>query len=230
LRRKLIWFVLLVLAGLVLVFAPTLPADPALYPARPGAPRVAIYVINNGFHTDLAVPAGALAAVPGAAAEAGATLKPSPWVSFGWGDEQFYTNAGFSTARAADGLRALFGWNNPSVVMMEPLRAAPDRLYRQGVTRLELSQEGFARLLRRLDRSYRLSGGKPEPFAASGWGDARFFRSTERFGVLHLCNHWAGELLNAAGIATRPVLDTLSAGLTLDVERAAKLDRTSRGG
>jgi uncharacterized protein (TIGR02117 family) len=228
-RPGLIWSALAVLTLLALVFLPSRHPDPALYPARDGEPRVTIYVVNNGFHTDLVAPAEALAATAGPAAEAAATLKPAPWVSFGWGDAKFYTQSGFTAARAADAFRALFGWKNPSVVMMEPLRASPDRLYRDGVMRLQLSRDGFARLVRRLDASYDSVGGHPEPKAVSGWGDARFFGSRERFSFLHLCNHWAGELLNAGGIATRPVLDTLAQGLTLDVERAAKLDRTSGG-
>jgi len=48
-----------------------------------------------------------------------------------------------------------------------------------------------------------------------------FFASRERFSLLHLCNHWTAELLNAAGLPVTPVLDTLPAGLGVDLRLRA---------
>ena len=45
-----------------------------------------------------------------------------------------------------------------------------------------------------------------------------FFVSGEGFSLVHLCNHWEAELLHAAGLPTTPVLDTLPAGLVLDLK------------
>jgi hypothetical protein len=50
-----------------------------------------------------------------------------------------------------------------------------------------------------------------------------FFRSREDFSLVHLCNHWTAELLSAAGLPTTPVLDTLPAGLRLDLRLRAGL-------
>jgi hypothetical protein len=213
------------------VFGVVRPGNAQLFPAGAGDPGVTVYLVNNGFHSDLVLPTTALAVSAGTAARALKALSPAPWVAVGWGDAKFYTESGFSTARAQDALRALFGWRNPSVVMLEPLPAAPERLYRDGVSRLTLSQAGFAGLVRRLDGAFVTDGPAPVAYPASGWGMARFFRSGERFSIAHLCNHWAGELLNAAGVPTRPVLDTLAFGLAMDVGRAAPapLDRTAPG-
>jgi uncharacterized protein (TIGR02117 family) len=209
---------LLALAALTIL--PMRPRDPALYPPAPGAPPVTVYVIDNGLHSNVVVPADRLRAAGGPTAIAAADLRPSPWVALGWGDAKFYIGQGVSPARAMDALRALFAPGNPSVVMLEPLRAAPDRLYRDGVIRLELSEAGFARLVARTDRSLRLRNGQPSPHPAPGRGEARFFDSVETFGALHTCNHWTGELLHAAGVPVRPVLDTAASGLAIDLHTA----------
>jgi hypothetical protein len=140
-------------------------------------------------------------------------------VSVGWGDRRFYMESGVSPARALDGLRALFAPHNPAVIMLEPLQASPDRLWRTGVLRLTLSQAGFARLAERVDRSFRLERG--QIFERTNGRPERFYDSVETFSVLHLCNHWTGEALNAAGVPVRPVLDTWGSGLALDLRTGA---------
>jgi hypothetical protein len=52
------------LAGLLVVWALSTirPREPALYPAPPGGPAVVVYLIDNGFHTDLALPRAQIAA------------------------------------------------------------------------------------------------------------------------------------------------------------------------
>jgi hypothetical protein len=203
---------------LALVFLPVRPRDPALFPVPEGETGVTVYVLDNGYHSEVVVPTARLAARGGPAAQALKSVPSWPWTSLGWGDARYYIESGISGPRILDGLRALFAPNNPSVVMVEPLRASPERLYRRGgVVRLRLSDAGFERLAARVDRSFRLEGGRPVLHPAPGWGDTRFFDSGETFSLLHLCNHWTGETLNAAGVPARPVLDTLAAGLVLDL-------------
>ena len=79
-------------------------------------------------------------------------------------------------------------------------------------------------MLARVDAALAARDGKVTAQSAQGWGEARFFDSTEAFSLMHLCNHWTASLLHAAGLPTRPVLDTLSAGVMADVRAAAKLD------
>ncbi|MBC6982755.1 DUF2459 domain-containing protein [Caulobacter sp. 17J80-11] len=201
------------------------PGDPQLYPVAPGQPAVVVYVVDNGMHTNLALPTEALKAHGGPSAQALARLKPSPWVLVGWGDARFYVESGMSPARALDALRALFAPGNRSVVMLGPLHASPDKLYSTGVVKLRVSPEGFERLAERLDRSFALRDGAPQGGPVRGWGDAHFFESVETFSYLHLCNHWIAELLNAAGLPVRPGISTVPAGLVHDLKtRAGALD------
>ncbi|HWE45616.1 MAG TPA: DUF2459 domain-containing protein [Caulobacteraceae bacterium] len=215
-RRASLIAIALVLFALIVVFAVRKPANRALFPPKIGAPVVGVYLIDNGFHTSLALPQSALqpdGALALAAAQAG---PPKPFVEVGWGDARFYIESGVSLHRVLDGFRAAFAPNNPSAVMVEPLRAAPDLIWRDGVHRIDLSEAGFRALEASIDRSFALRGGKS--VFIPGGAEARFYRSTEHFSAAHLCNHWAAERLNAAGIPTRPVLDTLPAGLVFDLE------------
>jgi hypothetical protein len=107
---------------------------------------------------------------------------------------------------------------NPSALRLTPLSRAPDRAFDGGVLRLELSQEGARRLLRRLDRSFRVRAGEPvEVTPKADHGAARFFESVEAFGPPRLCNNWTGDLLAAAGLPTTPMLHLSPQGLMLDL-------------
>jgi hypothetical protein len=96
------------------------------------------------------------------------------------------------------------------------------------VRRLDLSRAGTERLLARADASFVVQKGRVVPLSSPGLDGARFFRSRETFSILRLCNHWTSGLLHAAGLPMRPVLDTLSPGVMLDVARAAQLDRAPK--
>jgi uncharacterized protein (TIGR02117 family) len=207
---------LLMLAGV----ATARRGDPALYPPRPGD-AVTVFLIDNGFHTDIALPRDALAGH--AAGRAAAMATDKPWVAIGWGDERFFMAQTPMSGRLLDGLRSLFLPGNASAIRFDGLRDAPDRIYEaRSVHAVQLSHAGLARLAGRLDRSLALAGGQPVRIPGEAAPDTAFFRSVETFSLIHLCNHWTAELLNAAGLPTTPVLDTVPAGLRLDLRMRAK--------
>jgi uncharacterized protein (TIGR02117 family) len=210
------------LAGLLVVWALSTvrPREPALYPAPPGGPAVVVYLIDNGFHTDLALPRARIAAGDGALARAAQRLPASEWISVGWGDAAFYAGTGASLARALDGLRALFAPNNPAVLHLYGFEGRPDRVY-ANVTPLRLSQAGFDRMAARIDAAF-----APGPrLALPASGHTAFFASAEHFSILKLCNHWTGEVLHAAGLPTIGILHLTPAGLKLDLRLGAGVAR-----
>lgn len=88
-----------------------------------------------------------------------------------------------------------------------------------GAVRLRLSPKGFQQLGRRLEASF---GGRQQRIAPG------VFASPDKLLKARLCGPWLGELLNAAGVPTTPVLDTVPAGLSQDLvwrAGAVKLDR-----
>ncbi len=223
-----------VMGALAALWTWTAPGDPALWPKPDSDPGVPVYLLDNGFHTDMVVRRAALAARPGPLAEAIATLGPGDWILIGWGDAKFYVDQSPIQSRLPDGARAFFHPGNPSVLMLRPETVAPEQAFlSEGRRRLVLSQAGFEAMDRRIGASLDLSTGKPRVAATRPGDPVRFFASHETFSVLHLCNHWAGEVLNAAGLPIRPVQTILSAEIGHTVDRAqrdtAVLDRAASG-
>lgn len=214
----------IIVLALVLGVLTSRPGDKALYPPAVGAPRTTIYLIDNGFHSDIALPRSAVAGAPTLAKAAAATTD-APWVLVGWGDERFYEGQGVSLARLGDALRALFWPDNAAVVHLEGVAGQPDMAFQDAHARaIELSGPGLQRLEARIDQSFARDGqGLPERAPGSAWADEAFFLSNERFGLFHLCNHWTAQALNAAGLPVSLALDTLPAGLRLDLDVRARL-------
>ena len=192
--------------------------DKTLYPGGGGQATTTVFLVDNGFHSDLVVPRAALFAKPHPLALATAVATDKPWIAIGWGDAKFYTAQGSGVGELFSGLRALLAPGNRSVVHIAGLNGSPDKIYASGVRAIALSDAGLEKALGRVDKSLDMdSDGQPQRTDSPRRPDEGFFRSVEHFSLLHLCNHWTAELLNAAGLSTTPVIDTLPAGLELDL-------------
>lgn len=221
LARSNIWKGLLLMAALFVLCA-TLSArhgNRALYPARTDG--ITVYVLNNGFHTDIAVPADQVLARGGVLAEAGKAAGDKRWFVYGWGDAGFYTQTGFSAARIVDGLRALFWPGNPSVIRVFGTDATPDKAFVDPIASpVVVSAEGFDAMARHIEGSFVLENGAPVATPVST-NIGAFFKSREHFSILRLCNNWTADQLSAAGLPTAPMLDGLAPVLALDLRLRA---------
>ena len=208
------------------------PGDPVLWPPRAGAAVAEIYVVSHGYHSGIIVRRAAteeLASRQGNAALLAVTRRfPSyQWIEIGWGDEGFYRSvpdvASLSFALA---VRALFLPGNRSVVHVVGLNLHPrDAFPKSEMVHINLTAEGFSRMLERLDASIARTGegGGPEDLGVGLYGPSKFFRSVDTFSIFNVCNHWVARLLNAAGLPTTPVLATLPQGLLFDLKWRAGL-------
>ena len=208
---------------LVLVLVTTCtarPRDPTLYPPRGGEPTVSIFLIDNGYHTDIALPGDLLARTGGETAQAARQLTPNAWVLAGWGDARFYVEQGPWADRAPDGLRALFKPGNPSVIRLTGIPKQPLLVYGDAAVEVKVSRQSFEQMVARIDRSFadgrQLANAPRKP-------ERLFFRSIETFSILHLCNHWTAEVLSAGGMGVTPVVDTFTPGLRFDLWLRRKL-------
>ena len=199
----------------------TAPGDATLWRAGSDASGVELHLLDNGFHTDLAVPRAALEVRGGALAEAVRGLPAGDWILIGWGDAKFYVDQSPMESRLPDGLRAFFRPGNASVIMLDPAQRDPRALFAEdGRRSFRLTPAGFEAMAAHLERSLDLSTGAPRIAAARAGDDARFFASREHFSIGHLCNHWTAGVLNAAGLPVRPFRSIVSAELMAAIDRA----------
>ena len=209
------------LAAVAALWTWTAPGDPALWPAPGTQGGVEVQVLDNGFHTDLAVPRAALEARTGPLADAVRDLPPGDWILIGWGDARFYVDQSPITDRLPDGARAFFRPGNTSVIMLDPAQRDPRDLVAAGRRRsLRLSAVGFEAMAAHIEASLDLQDGRARIAAARAGDDARFFASHEHFWIGRLCNHWSAGVLNAAGLPTRPLRSITSSEVMATIERA----------
>lgn len=213
-----------VIGALAALWTWTAPGDTALWPAKLGGPVIEASLLDNGFHTDLALPRAALEARGGPLAEAVRGLPAGDWILIGWGDAKFYVDQSPISDRLPDGARAFFRPGNASVVMLDPAQADPRTLYAEDGRRdFVLSPAAFEAMAAHIEASLDLSDGAAQLAAARPGDDARFFASHEHFWIGRLCNHWTAGVLNAAGMPVRPVAAITSGEVVATIDRA-KLD------
>ena len=208
-------------AALAALWTWTTPGDPELSRLAPGETPVPVYVLDNGFHSDFVLPRAALTSQPGPLAEAVMALEPGDWILVGWGDAKFYVDQRPISERLPDGARAFFAPGNTSVLMLRPEAQHPEQGFLpEGRRVLRLSPAAVEAMRARIEASLDLSRGAPFVAAVRPGDPVRFYASREPFSILHLCNHWVGEVLHAAGLAIHPLRILTSAEIGRSVDRA----------
>ncbi|WP_428151208.1 DUF2459 domain-containing protein [Brevundimonas sp.] len=198
--------------------------------AFPPEAGITVHVLNNGFHTDLAVPRAALEAGGGPLAEASRSVGAGDWILIGWGDAKFFVDTSPMEDRIPDGLRAFFRPGNASVVMLDPEQGDPAQRFAPGSRRtLVLSPEAFASLRGRVQDSLSLVEGRPRLSTARDGGGAHFFASREHFWIGYLCNSWTARVLNAAGLPVRPLRSVTAAEVIAAVDRSRRAHASTAG-
>jgi uncharacterized protein (TIGR02117 family) len=224
-RRLLITIVAVAILVVAAIVGTLRSGDRALYPAPAGEPTVRVFVVSHGYHAGIVLPRGSLADAASRRGDAALIAVATrfavfPFLEIGWGNEEFYrsvpTIASVTIPMAA---RALFLPGNPSV--LHGLSSSPRAAFPLAdIIALDVSPEGFERMLARIDATFAPTGtGAPVDDAGAGlYGPSLFYRAHGTFNILHVCNHWLADLLDAAGVPTAPVLATLPAGLFLDLQ------------
>ena len=173
--------------------------------APPPLPRAALvqgaeplYVIANGWHTDIGLPASRITA-PLAALRTDFANAQS--LLFGWGHREFWMDPDPGLGEL---LRATLP--GPSVMLVRPLNRPPPEAFPAParVVTLLASTAGFARLCDYVwdflakdpaARARRIGPG-PNDYGA-------FYASDGTYDIAHTCNTWTAEVLRAGGF---PVL------------------------
>lgn len=185
---------------------------------------VPVYVVSNGFHTDVVVPirearsgTNWLRHFPDSTFQA--RFGRYQYLALGWGNEQFYL-ASYNHRRP--GLGAVLQALAPSrtLIHVDFYRQAPAAGPR--VVPLRLSVPQYQRLVQQLEASFEPdSTGRYRLRNAAGYtSEDFFFRAQGRYHALRTCNDWTNRSLRRAGI--RSALKAPLAGSVLFQVRRAK--------
>jgi uncharacterized protein (TIGR02117 family) len=171
--------------------APSAPPDRVSAGAEE---TVTIHVTSNGWHTGIVV---ARADLPAGAVPEAADFPEARYLSFGWGDAEYYPAAkpSFTMALGA-ALRP-----TPAVVHLAGLRAPPGEVFPSAeIVELRLSTNGFRLLVDYLEASFARDGAARVEASGPGlYGFSRFYPATGEFHLFNTCNTWTARGLRAAG-------------------------------
>lgn len=191
---------LLIFAYLVVALVGTLWTVSSDRAQAAAAATRTVFVLSNGFHTDIALPltgGEAPRGLPIAASDLVRGLSGVRYVAIGWGSEAAYTSLVSITDLSAGTIFRALAFDR-SVVHVLPYYAEP---FGEGVYRLELSEDQYRRLTDFIATTF-LAGpdGAAEiiPGVSQGFGDV-FYRGRPRFSAFYGCNAWTGEALRRAG-------------------------------
>jgi len=160
-----------------------------------------VYILSNGFHSDIALPVEQgrpVAGLPIAAADFPGGLRDSRYLIVGWGSQTAYTRLlALSDLTPDIALKALLFDRS----VMHVLPYAGD-LRGPHAYRVELDKDQYERLLTFVAGTFATDGdgtARPLPNVTHGFGDV-FYRAGPRFSLFYGCNAWTGAALRRAGV------------------------------
>ena len=157
-----------------------------------------IYVLSNGFHSDIVLPVDAAAELPIAATDLPGRLAGTRYLILGWGSQTAYTSLLALTDMTIEiAAKALLF--DRSVMHLLPYGG---EMQGPGVYRLELGPDQLHKLVEFIDATFSVDAdgrGELLPGITQGYGDV-FYRARPRFSLFYGCNAWTGEALRHAGV------------------------------
>jgi uncharacterized protein (TIGR02117 family) len=174
--------------------------QPTPSPASSEVPRrdVTAYLIAEGWHTDIALPVGA---ITGSSRSLTRDFPNAEYLRFGWGQRAYYMAR---QPTPGETLRALFP--GPAVLLVTPLDRPPAAS--PGSTRvfeIGLATAGFERLADYVWAAFARSvDGTPRRLADGPNPGSVFYAASGTYSAAYTCNTWTAEGLRVGGIPVNP--------------------------
>jgi uncharacterized protein (TIGR02117 family) len=158
-----------------------------------------VYVVENGWHTDIVLARADLP--PNRLAEA-ADFPEATFLEFGWGNRDYYPAPHPSFTMA---LKAALT-PTPAVLQVVGLHQPLQQSYSEvQVLSVVLTAAGFDRMTAGIDADFeRPFGGRAPAIGPGLYPDSRFYRARGHFHLFNNCNTWVAKKLAAAGLPLSP--------------------------
>ena len=129
-------------------------------------------------------------------------FRTKDWLEIGWGDADFYQDAGDSVAL---GVKALF-FPTGAVVHLHGFNGTPASNFpKSEIVEVFLTPDGYDDFLKFLGASFaRSEGGEVEPLGPGLYGLSRFYAGSGTYSLFNTCNTWVVEALAAGGLPVDP--------------------------
>jgi len=161
-----------------------------------------IFVLSNGVHVDLVLPARcgdrnfreALSLSDGSGLEQGAQ-----WVAFGWGERRFYLETQkWADLKLSTALAAVF-LPTPTLMHVTFLWRTPRES--ENCVRLKVTEEQLERLAVYVNSRFARDEGQLVPIPGEGYGhNDEFYEATGSYHAFNTCNDWANRGLAESGL------------------------------
>lgn len=220
-RGRLILSAILILAALTSACT----AAPRDLPDRgTNAPtKKIIYLVSHGWHAGIVLHHADLNT------RDWPVLKDFPdsrYLEVGWGDRDFYRtpDPGIGLiAKAAllptASVLHIVGFNTTAAAYFP----------KSEIIRIELPNDGFKQLSRRIARSFATDEtGKLQSLGPGIYGNSRFYLSRERYHLFNTCNVWVARVLDSAGLPVSPLRAIRVEGLMSQARRFGTAMQTGK--
>jgi uncharacterized protein (TIGR02117 family) len=212
---------LLLLAVAMVVSACSSPVPPL--PAPTPSDNVAVYVIERGWHTDVALP---VEAITGNLATLEQNYQGVRFLTFGFGERQFLVSRRVTVGGMLSALLP-----SHSALLMTALSAPPDVAFgQQNVVVLHVTREGFRRIETRIwdEIEKPAAGGPPVPLADGPYAGSVFYAAVGTYDAFDTCNTWTASVLRSGGLPM-PTMGTLFSGQVISAARSLNVRQGSLG-
>jgi uncharacterized protein (TIGR02117 family) len=148
-----------------------------------------VYVVRRGWHVDVGLDARDLETPLQPLASA---FADSRYLLFGFGDRRYLLKRGTGNL-----LLAL--WPGAGLVLVTSLKGPPQQAFESGdVLALPVSLRQMRQLQSFIRESLDPLDGLPRPVAPGPYADSAYYEARRSYSLLHTCNTWAAEALQAA--------------------------------
>jgi uncharacterized protein (TIGR02117 family) len=179
--------------------------------------KLKIYVVGNGWHAGLWLPASGInALVPSLRMR----FPKADTYEIGWGDMGFY-QAQEVTAGLA--MQALFASKGSLLHVVGLSIPASGTLKGVDFAEICVSADEYQHMAQLVAQAFALgTDGKPVAFGRGLYGDSQFYMANGDYSLFHTCNRWSAEVLQAGGVPITPRFSLTAGGVLSAVRKQAK--------